>query len=494
MHSERETLIITPEDMAAVDRDAALSGISSLGLMERAGQAVAAAALRRFPGALRFVVFCGPGNNGGDGYVAARALWEAGAGVCVHALGDLARLSGDAAVMLAAWADPVTPLEDCAIEPGDIVIDAIFGAGLTRDVPDAVARLVEAVRDHAAPVVAVDLPSGVDGRTGAIRRAAFQAAVTVTFLCRKPGHLLLPGRALSGEVEVFDIGVPNRILMRHSHHVRVNAPEIWRAALPEAHAGAHKYARGHLAVFSGPAAATGAARLSAEAGLHAGAGLVTLLSPATALSANAAHLTAIMLKEVGDESQLAALIEDKRLETFVLGPGFADPEKARAYAGLLAGEGRRLVLDADGITAFRDAPQALFALFRDGAPHLVLTPHDGEFARLFPDLANDDALSKIDRARQAAARSHAVVILKGADTVIAAPDGRALVNANAPPWLATAGSGDVLAGIVGAHLAQGVPTFEAAAAAVWRHGEAARIAGEGLTAEELPPAIPPWPR
>lgn len=494
MHSERDTLVIPPADMADVDRDAAASGIASLGLMERAGQAVAAAALRRFPGALRFAVLCGPGNNGGDGYVAARVLRAAGAEVAVHALGDPARLAGDAAAMLSAWRGAVAPLADFRPRAGDVVIDALFGAGLARDLPEAAVRAVTAVGALALPVVAVDLPSGVDGRTGAVLGAAFQATATVTFVCRKPGHLLLPGRALSGAVEVFDIGIPARVLLRHSRHVRVNSPAIWSGVHANTGAAAHKYTRGHLAVFSGAATATGAARLSAAAGLRAGAGLVTLLSPQPALAANAAHLTAVMLKAVDGEDELVRLLDDRRLATFVLGPGFGDTETARAYVRRIAAAGRRLVLDADGITAFRDAPDTLFSLFAGGPPRLVLTPHDGEFARLFPDLAEDGTLSKIDRAQQAASRSHAVVVLKGADTVIAAPDGRALVNDNAPPWLATAGSGDVLAGIVGAHLAQGLPAFEAAAGAVWRHGEAGRIAGEGLTAEDLPAAIPPWPR
>ena len=195
-----------------------------------------------------------------------------------------------------------------------------------------------------------------------------------------------------------------------------------------------------------------------------------------------------MLHRIDNGDALSALLEDNRLGTFVLGPGFGRPDMARDYVRRLGS--RRLVLDADGISAFRDCPDILFKAF-EGDLRLVLTPHDGEFARLFPDLAADPALSKVDRARRAAARANAVVVLKGADTVIAAPDGRALVNDNAPPWLATAGSGDVLSGIIGAHLAQGMPAFEAAAAAVWRHGAAGARAGEGLTAETLVDAIAP---
>jgi len=492
MRQEIETLIVTPEDMGQIDRAAAASGLSSYGLMERAGQAVAAAALRRFPGALRFAVLCGPGNNGGDGYVAARALAEAGAVVAVHALGDPAALKGDAAIALSAFQGRVAALSDYAPRAGDVVVDALFGAGLSRDVPEGVADVIAAVEKAAVPVLAVDLPSGVDGRTGAVRGKAFAAEATVTFMCRKPGHLLLPGKDLSGTLDVFDIGIPARVLAHHGRHMRVNTPAIWRLALPAETGSTHKYVRGHLAVFSGPASATGAARLSATAALRAGAGLVTILSPQDAVPANAAHLTAVMLKVVDDETDLAGLLEDTRLKTFVLGPGFGDAGKASRYVRRIAEHGGRLVLDADGITAFREYPAALFSLFAAGNPRLVLTPHDGEFARLFPDLAQDATLSKIDRACKAAARSNAVVILKGGDSVIAAPDGRALVNDNAPPWLATAGSGDVLAGIVGAHLAQGMAIFEAAASAVWRHGAAGQRAGEGLTAENLLAAIPAW--
>ena len=493
MHKEIATLIINPVDMGHIDQAAAASGLSSYGLMERAGQAVAAAALRRFPQALRFVVLCGPGNNGGDGYVAARALQAAGANVSVHSLGDPSFLKGDAANAHAAFDGDVARLADYEPKGGDVVIDALFGAGLRRNLPDQVVQLIETVRRHVLPVLAVDLPSGIDGRTGQVRGAAFDAEATVTFMCRKPGHLLLPGKIAAGDVEIFDIGIPARLLARHAGHVRANTPAVWRLALPTRTEAAHKYVRGHLAVFSGPARATGAARLTAMAGLRAGAGLVTLLSPNEAVPVNAGHLTGVMLKAIDDERDLAGLLEDERLKTFVLGPGFGDVEKARRYVSRLAKGGRGLVLDADGISAFRDVPDMLFSLFAGGEPRLVLTPHDGEFSRLFPDLAADRALSKIERAQKAAARSNGVVILKGADTVIAAPDGRVLVNENAPPWLATAGSGDVLAGIVGAHLTQGMPAFEAAASAVWRHGEAGRMAGEGLIAEDLPATIPPWP-
>ncbi len=483
-------LLLTPDDMAAVDSAAAASGIDSYGLMEKAGQAVAAAALRYFPQALRYVVLCGPGNNGGDGYVAARALLEAGAGVQLFYLGDPKRLRGDAARALADCPVPGAPVADYMPLAGDLVIDAVFGAGLSRSVPEDIAAVIARVAAADVPVIAVDLPSGLDGRSGQVLGAAFQATRTVTFMTRKPGHLLLPGRDLCGELEVFDIGIPGRIVRGHADRlIAENTPAQWLAKIPSAGTDTHKYKRGHLVVFSGGPNATGAARMSAMAGLKAGAGLVTIASPRDALAVNAGLLTAIMLHAVEDETALREWLADERLSTFVLGPGFGAGEKARQFCLALAD--RHLVLDADGITSFRDQPQGLFDAFAEGPTRLVLTPHEGEFARLFPDIAADEASSKIDKARAAAARAHAAIIYKGADSVIAAPDGRALINANAPPWLATAGSGDVLAGIVGSLMAQGAPAFEAAAAGVWLHGVAGQHAGKGLTAEDLVEAVKP---
>lgn len=491
MSFDRTVSIMTPQEMSAFDSDASRSGIDSFRLMTSAGLAVSATALRLYPQALRFVVLCGPGKNGGDGYIAAAALKRSGAEVAVHALGDTARLKGDAACAHAQWADSVETLQAYRPETGDVVIDALFGAGLSRQVPDDAAFVMQVVAQAQIPVIAIDLPSGLDGRTGQVLGESFRASHTVTFMARKPGHLLLPGRTLCGGLEVVDIGIPERILRNHTSGLCENGPCLWAAQARVLDPSVHKFKRGHLAIFSGGPLSTGAARLSAAAGLKAGAGLVTLASSSAALTANAAHLTAVMLKQIEDAAALRLWLADKRISAFVLGPGFGDLEKARQYA-LMLGE-RALVLDADGITAFKDDPATLFNAFAQGEPHLVMTPHEGEFARLFADIDADPTLSKVDRAVAAAKRSHAVIVYKGADTVIASPDGRAAINTNAPPWLATAGSGDTLAGIIGAHLAQGMPAFEAAAAGVWRHGRAGTKAGEGLTAEDLAAAIEPLP-
>ena len=476
------TILLTPQEMADADAASAASGIPSFDLMLRAGQAVSAAALRDFPEATRFAVLCGPGNNGGDGYVAAEALRQAGASVTVFRLGE-APQAKDAMEACERMALDVEPLQLYRPRPGDVVVDALFGAGLARPVPDEVAAVIEAVGEAGVPVIAVDLPSGLCGRRGTPLGAAFQAVRTVTFMARKPGHLLLPGRSLCGDVEVVDIGIPMRIITACAGKLAENTAALWRRHLPRADAAAHKFRRGHLAVFSGPAGKTGAARLSAIAGLRRGAGLVTLASPAEAMVVNAGAVTAVMLHEIDTHEDLTAWLETAKLSAFVLGPGFGVGEPARAF--VMALKDRPLVLDADGITSFREDPNLLFDAFAGGETHLVLTPHEGEFGRLFPDIAADENLSKPEKALKASARANAAIVYKGADTVIASPDGRAVINTNAPPWLATAGSGDVLAGMIGGLLAQGMPAFEAAAAAVYLHGEAAKAAGEGTTAEDL---------
>ncbi|WP_160010491.1 NAD(P)H-hydrate dehydratase [Rhizobium sp. 18055] len=477
-------LLLLPAEMAAVDAAAAASGIDSFGLMQQAGAGVAAVFLRFHPAAMRAVILCGPGNNGGDGYIAARCLVESGVPVALFYLGDTARLKGDAARAFAQWPQSSRPLEDYQPTAGDVVIDALFGAGLARAVPEAVGAVIERIAEAATPVLAVDLPSGLDGRTGMVLGSAFAAERTITFMTRKPGHLLMPGRELCGALEVLDIGIPARIVRAQaSGRLAENRPEQWEAFLPSSGQETHKYKRGHLVVFSGEASKTGAARMSAMSGLKAGAGLVTIASPRNAIDENATQLTAVMLHPIDGEADLVEWLGDTRLRSFVLGPGFGAGAKARSFVAALSD--RHLVLDADGITSFRDNPDELFSLFAEGETRLVLTPHEGEFARLFPDIAADKGMGKVDKAQAAAARANAAIVYKGADTVIASPDGRALINTNAPIWLATAGSGDVLAGIIGALMAQGLPAFEAAAAGVHLHGEAGMRAGKGLTAEDL---------
>lgn len=480
----RPEILLTPTKMSRVDAAAIASGISGQALMLRAGEAVAACVLRHYPAALRFAVLCGPGNNGGDGYVAADALVRCGANVRVFALGDQERLRGDARIARAGWSGRVEALEAYMPQAGDVVIDAVFGAGLARDVPDLVQQAIADVTAAAIPVIAVDLPSGIDGASGKLRGAAFRAERCVTFVTRKPGHVLLPGRDHCGTVEVFDIGIPHRIVAAEAAGLWVNGPALFQSFRRPRSAEDHKYRRGHLTVFSGPAISTGAARLSAGAALKAGAGLVTLASPSDSLAVNAAHLTAVMQTAMDTLADVESWLIDQRRNTFALGPGFGDRDKARSYAVAIARSGRNLVLDADGISAFSGDASALREAFEGSAGQLVITPHEGEFTRLFPDIARGDG-GKVEKALAAARAISGIVVYKGADTVIACPDGRTAIEEQAPATLATAGSGDVLAGIIAANLANGMPAFEAACAGVHQHGQAARRAGEGLTAEDL---------
>ena len=485
MLHEFERILIGPRDMGLVDADAAGAGIESFRLMQNAGEAVAALALAHYPASTRFVVLCGPGNNGGDGYIAASALARSGADLSVYGL-DPEGLKGDAACARAAFEGNVEPLSAYICRPGDVIIDAIFGAGLSRDVPQDVARIIAEAAKLGLPVIAADIPSGLDGETGEVRGAAFTATHTVTFMARKPGHLLLPGRELCGTLHVFDIGIPKRLVTARAGRLWENSPDLFSAALAGPTAESHKYARGHVAVFSGGPTSSGAARLSASAALKAGAGAVTLVSPPEALAVNAAHLNAAMLREA-DTRAIRAMLSDHRVSAFVVGPGYGVSANLRELAlSLLT---KPTVMDADALTAFASEPKSLFEAIRAEGATVVMTPHEGEFGRLFPDLASASG-SKVERARKAAARSGAVIVYKGSDTVIAAPDGRAVINTNAPADLATAGSGDVLAGITAAMLAHAAPPFEAACAAVWIHGRAGQVAGRGLTAETLVDVIP----
>lgn len=479
--------LLSVAEMAEADRLTIAGGRPGIDLMESAGHAVADGAAALSPLGAPVLVVAGPGNNGGDGLVAARLLASAGRPVSVVMLGPAERLAGDAAIALARWGRPIHPATpDGALPEAAVVIDALFGAGLSR-APEGTAAALIATMNRARRVLAVDLPSGISGDTGAALGAAVQAEATVTFFRRKPGHLLYPGRAACGAVTVADIGIPAAVLAAIGPRTVENGPALWGEAFTPPAATDHKYRRGHALVVSGGPARTGAARLTAGAALRAGAGLVTLATPSSALAVNAAHLTAVMLARADDAAALAALIAGPRLSAVAIGPALGRDAEARTLVEVALAGAPALVLDADALTLW-DSPDSLFGAIAPRVTPTILTPHEGEFARLFPDLADRP---RPERAQAAAERSGAIMVLKGADTIIAAPDGRLAINANAPPWLATAGSGDVLAGIACGLLAQHVPGFEAAAAAVWLHGAAGAEAGPGLTAEDLSPALRP---
>jgi hydroxyethylthiazole kinase-like uncharacterized protein yjeF len=472
--------ILTVAQAGAADRAALASGTPLFVLMQRAGEAVADEVIRRWT-PRPVLVLCGPGDNGGDGFVVASRLAAVGWPVRLAALVGVEGLKGAAAQAAALWSGPVEALSPSCVADAQIVIDALFGAGLSRPLTPDVVQTLQACKAAGAVIVAVDLPSGLVGDTGAPLDFALEAALTVTFHRKKPAHVLEPGRALCGEAVVADIGLADPA---PDWPLNENGPALWRADFPWPKTDSHKTERGRMVVVSGDAWSTGAARMAARAGLRIGAGMVTVLSPPDACAVNAAHLEAVMLKPFADRAEL--LRAARGCDVAVIGPGAGITRETRLNLLALAAAGSALVVDADIFSVFLDAPDALFKAL---TPRDVMTPHAGEFERIFPGLLKSSA-DKISATRAAAERAGAVVLLKGADTVVAAPDGRAVVNTNAAPWLATAGAGDTLAGFIAGLIAQGMDSFAAACAGAWIHGEIGRDFGPGLIAEDLPEGAP----
>jgi NAD(P)H-hydrate epimerase len=474
------TAVLSVAQMTEADRLTIAAGTPGSVLMQNAGLAVARETARRWtPRAV--TVLCGPGNNGGDGFVAASALAKSGWPVRVALLGERDKLRGDAAQHAARWTGATEAFSPAAIDGTALVVDALFGSGLSRRLAQPVVDLLTLTTKRGLPIVAVDVPSGLMGDTGESLGAA-AARCTVTFARKKPGHLLLPGRDLCGEVVVEDIGTAPGII--DSLHIDTweNDPAVWLADLPTTSVSGNKYTRGHALLYGGYPM-TGAARMAARAAARIGAGLTTIAVPSEALPIYAAALTCIMVQPLRDGGDFARLLADPRHTALLIGPGAGVTDATRDKALTMLKTARPVLLDADAISAFRGR---VADLQRAIVGPCVMTPHEGEFARVF-QFGGD----KLSRARAAARQSGAIVVLKGADTVVAAPDGRAVINTNAPPSLATAGSGDVLGGFILGLLTQGMAAFSAAAAGVWMHGAAAAEFGPGLLAEDLPDLLPP---
>jgi NAD(P)H-hydrate epimerase len=479
-----ESGLYTIAQMRAADAAAIAAGVPGITLMENAGTAVADVIIENYaPG--KTVVLAGPGNNGGDGFVIARRLSEAGWLVEVALLGSADQLAGDAALARNRWQGPIETLEIPVLDGAVLVVDALFGAGLTRPVEGIVASVLQAANEAGIPIVSVDVPSGIEGDTGAVLGMAPKAETTVTFHRAKPGHHLLPGREHVGRLVIADIGIPSTVDDGLGIDLFANSPELWRAHWPRRKASGHKYDRGHALVLGGGMASSGAARLAARAALRTGTGLVTVLCPASSLPTYAASLTAVMVRPFSERSSdFQEYLNDSRQNAILLGPGAGVGEALCKKVEASLKSGKAAVLDADALTSFAGEPARLFEIFKKN-PNVLMTPHEGEFSRLFGGEGD-----KLSRARQASAFCGATVLLKGADTVVAGPDGRASILTEAPSTLATAGSGDVLAGIALGLLAQSMPIFDAASAAAWLHAEAARAFGPGLIAEDLADQLP----
>jgi len=500
--------LLTADEMQSVDCHAVRSGVDSYSLMQAAGRAIAASVQMLPCETRRVLVLAGTGNNGGDGAVAGEALRQSGIAVtllrvCSDREKDKKSTASteltDTDRAFAAWHGPTHWLElvtaglpatiEQLLDSADVIVDALLGAGLSRRIDGLLAQLIEAANNASAHILAVDLPSGLDGNSHIPQSICVRADTTVTFFRYKPAHCLYPGRALCGQLELAQIGLTAAMLSPISSDCRINHPESWRDLLPLPAVDGHKFQRGHVLVRGGPVQQTGAARLSATAALQTGAGLVTLASTSDALAVNASHLTAVMLSTVNSGREWQVAIDDSRITALLIGPGNGRSAATRSAVLAALTTGKSVVLDADALSCWQQTSSLLFPALRSSASAVVLTPHAGEFKRLFGNMDFMQLPSKLHQAQAAAVESGAVVVFKGPDTVIAAPDGRAAININAPPWLATAGAGDVLAGVIAAFLSQGVEAYAAACAGVWVHGNAASEQGFPMTAESLIPAL-----
>jgi len=483
------TELLTPDEMYEADRLTIQAGVPGIDLMEAAGLACAEF-IRNLCEPCPVCVVCGPGNNGGDGFVIARLLVEAGWPVKVLLAGDPEMLKGDAAQAAKSWKGEVLPAQPEKLKDARLIVDALFGAGLSREISGEMAGLIEAINEADALRIAVDIPSGADGASGRIRGMAVCADHTITFFRAKPGHFLEPARRQCGTVHVVDIGISGDLLQQIKPLCCLNAPDEFSKSIPALGTQSHKYSRGSALMVSGGPWNTGAARLAAMSALRVGAGLVTMAACEAALPILASHLTAVMLHKGDNGREIGKILCDKRITACAIGPaaGVGHDTVEKVLAVLDAG--CAAVLDADALTSFEGNYKMLFDAIRARPERqVILTPHEGEISRLFKGVTLSGE-SKCQRAVDASNSSGAIVVFKGSDTVIADPGGRCAINANAPSGLATAGSGDVLTGLCLGLLAQGVPAFEAAGCAVWLHGEAAEGFGPGLIAEDLPCRIP----
>ncbi len=480
-----ENILLTPKQMAKADALAIKGGVPSIDLMENAGQVVAEQILASYQ-KCNVLVICGPGNNGGDGFVVARLLKQQGWQVELALFGNKSTLKGDAKINADRYEAEIKILHPNLINNADLIVDALFGTGLDRNIEGDLAHFIDLVNKSGLPVVAIDIASGIDGETGQVRGIAIIAKQTVSFFKPKLGHYLLPGREYCNQLHIADIGIVESVLQKIEVSTWLNSPNLW--TLPKRNPLNHKYDAGHCIVISGDELHTGAARLAARSALRIGAGLVTLAGEKSALLVHANHLSSIMLIEAKTANELSNILLDKRFNSIVIGPALGVGSRTQKLVLAALNSSASMVIDADGMSSFSKNPQILFdAIKAKSYGEVVLTPHMGEFAKLFD--IND--ISKVKKARLAAKISGATIVLKGADTIIATPNGKVAINNNAPPYLATAGSGDVLSGIIGGLLAQGLSAKKAAMAGVYLHGEAgSAFGGQGLIADDLPSLLP----
>jgi ADP-dependent NAD(P)H-hydrate dehydratase / NAD(P)H-hydrate epimerase len=478
--------ILNNQQMAEADSLVIESGVSGFDLMKRAGEGVADFIHIYYPGR-NVLVLCGSGNNGGDGFIAAKKLQNGGHNVRLACLAPKDKLKNDALRAAQQWDGEIFPFENLTIDSGELIVDAVFGTGLVRDFIPPVKEIFEQIKNLNSDVVAVDIPSGVNGSTGESLSLTPHARHTITFCRRKIGHVLLPGREFSGTVHVVDIGIPDEVVEQVGSTATENRPHLWRSSLRRKTASCHKYDYGHAILYGGPRM-TGAACMSAYAALRTGAGVCTIVANPDTADIYRHYMPNIMYEPIEALKDFDTHLADGRRNAVLMGPGAGQENRAdlkRLIESVCKRRDRKIVLDADALTVFADNPEVLYRMLRN-RENVVLTPHEGEFAKIFPGIQG----TKIERAEQASVLTNATIVLKGFESVIAAPGRKSVVNTYSSPYLATAGSGDVLAGIIVGFIAQNVPVFESSCAAVWLHSEAARAFGPGLVATDIIELIP----
>lgn len=486
-HQANAAHLLTAAQSAAIDKNAIESGTSSEAMMEEAGLAAAELITDYIGTPLEaggpIIVLCGPGNNGGDGFVLARHLDEWGYPVHVRCLVPAKDLKGDAALSAAKWGGKVSDISTDGFEASAAIIDCLFGTGLNKPIDVDLETVIEAMNGAGAFVLAVDMPSGLSADTGQATGSCVHADATITFNTKKPGQVIAPGRFLCGgneNIHCVKLKVPGKALALEDVETFENNPALWGAKYRFCGPQSHKYNRGHMVVLGGREPTLGASRLASLAGLRAGAGLVTLAAPAETYPIQAAALMDVMVRRFDSAFGFMGILADKRIMSVLIGPGAGLGEKTVELVREVGTKNKALVLDADALTSLVGRLDLIKQIKSDD---VVLTPHEGEFARLFPTVKFED--DRISAVRTAAEQAQATIVLKGVSTVVAAPDGRVSIASNAPSWLSVGGTGDVLSGIVCGLIAQGMPAFEAASAAVWIHGEAGMKAGRGMIASDM---------
>ena len=481
--------ILTSKQTKNLDILSIKNGVSLSNLMENAGEASFDIIINQIiPNILNFnnkiTILCGPGNNGGDGFVIAKKLCQKNFDVTVCSPFDKHKFNPTVKTKLKSCTFDIVNPSQKLFKRADLIIDALFGVGLNRDINKELSYLIKLVNKEKKFVVSIDIASGLDSDTGEERPISINADHTISFQTPKPCHYLLPGKIKTGKLSIVQIGIPKKVFnnIKNLSKIYLNTMDLWKSHFPRPNEYDHKYSRGHLLVQSGDKFSTGASRLASLSALRVGAGIVTLASTDESAMINAAHLTSVMVKNINTKKDFIDFYNKRKVNAFLIGPGCGLTKYTKELSLVAIKTGLPVVLDADSISVFEDEPNELFSAIKKYNKNVILTPHEGEFKRIFKNSIG----SKISKASKASRESSAIIIYKGNDTIISSPNSHLAISDKTSPFLATAGSGDILAGICAGLLSQGMDAFMAACAGQWFHKKIGEISGPGMIADDMP--------